>query len=519
MAEDNGIINTFQQRRQLEEALAALAATQSEAHLIDRARQMADRFPADLLAAAVQRNLGASSSQLRGGLGHLCALLPPAVIVPLLRAVAGDRQHAVVERTTAALILERYLGETVSPGLLSDLAGSNDAAFQSLLDAVEEGRTNRHILLEYVTQMAEHSVDIAFMVLGLLDRLAPADRVELLRLIAQDHRHQVARVALERLALLAATAEGESAHVAVHTLAQTISPALAETAERSLRKLQFMGRRYQPPPATGWHALMSAADTGGFLTLWLVREASAAERDDGALLAFALAPHDGLLQFSGVETMEQPQLPSRREIGDLVEFDNAGGKPTLLLEIPFDVGRALVMQTVAAWWARDAQADLPGEYKLYNDLIWQFAPPVMPHDLAALLANGENSGLEQPDLPALETAADALISHPIFAAWVGWATAVWSTLQPGRNGDSQVNTVALTAVVLREIDGLPNRGLLQATMAAALRLQALWLALHGEAELAEQAHFLAHWMSVLPVRQNPLLAGLLQAGLERTLRK
>ena len=217
--------------------------------------------------------------------------------------------------------------------------------------------------------------------------------------------------------------------------------------------------------------------------------------------------------------MEQAQLPSRREIGDLVEFDNAGGKPTLLLEIPFDVGRALVMQTVAAWWARDAQADLPGEYKLYNDLIWQFAPPVMPQDLAARLANGENSGLEQPDLSALETAADALISHPIFAAWVGWATAVWSTLQPGRNGDSQVNTVALTAVVLREIDGLPNRGLLQATMAAALRLQALWLALHGEAELAEQAHFLAHWMSVLPVRQNPLLAGLLQAGLERTLRK
>lgn len=517
MADNNGIINTFQQRRQLEEALAALAATQSETQLIDRARQMVDRFPVDLLAAGVQRNLGAANSQLRGGLGHLCALLPPDMIVPLLRAVVGDRQHAVVERTTAALILERYLGETVSPALLGDLAGTNDAAFQSLLEAIEEGRTNRHILLEYVTQMAEHSVDIAFMVLGLLDRLAPADRVELLRLIAQDQRHQVARVAMERLALLAATEEGAAAHATLYTLAQTVNPALAELAERSLRKLQFMGRRYQPPRATGWHALMSAADTGGFLTLWLVRQATTAERDDGALLAFALAPKDGLLQFSGVETMEQAQLPPQRNLGDLVEFDNAGGTPMLLLEIPFDVGRALVKQTMAAWWARDAHADLPGEYKLYNDLIWQFAAPAMPDDLAALLADGEHTGLERPDLPALEAAADALIRHPIFVAWVGWATAVWSTLQPMRNSDSQVNTAALTAVVLREIDGLPNRSLLQATMAAALRLQALWLALHGEAEMAARAHFLAHWMSMLPVRQNPLLAGLLQAGLERTL--
>src|SRR5690606_1075980 len=106
--------------------------------------------------------------------------------VPPLRAVVADRQHAPLQRTTAALILERYLGETVSPVLMGDLAGSDDAAFQSLLEAIEEGRTNRHVLLEYVTQMAEHPVDVAYMVLGLLDRLAPADRVELLRLIAQD---------------------------------------------------------------------------------------------------------------------------------------------------------------------------------------------------------------------------------------------------------------------------------------------------------------------------------------------
>ena len=518
MAEEPRIINTFQQRRQLEEALAALAATQSEADLIEQVRAIADRFAVDLLVAAVQRNLGTTSSQVRGGLGHLCALLPPDLIVPTLRVVVADRQHAALQRTTAALILERYLGETVSPALMGDLAGSDDAAFQSLLEAIEEGRTNRHVLLEYVTQMAEHPVDVAFMVLGLLDRLAPADRVDLLRLIAQDHRHQVARVALDRLALLAAAEAGETAHAALYALAQTLSPALAELCERSLRKLQFTGRRYLPPVPAGWHALLSAADTGGFLTLWFVHDVTDPAREDGALLAFVLAPVDGVLQFSGVETMEQTQLPSHRDVGDLVNFDNGGGKPALLLQIPFDVGRALVSQTLDAWWARDAQADLPGEYKLYNDLLWQYAPPQMPAALAALLADDATTGLEEPDFAALEVAAGALIEHPIFAAWVGWATAVWSTLQPARSGDGSVNTVALTGVVLREIDGLPNRSLLQTTMASALRMQALWLALHHETEMSSHATLLAHWMTALPVRKNPLLAGLLHAGLERTLR-
>ncbi|HRW47296.1 MAG TPA: hypothetical protein P5333_07240 [Caldilinea sp.] len=517
MAEEPRIINTFQQRRQLEEALATLAATHAEAELVDQVRAIADRFSAELLVAAVQRNLGTTSSQVRGGIGHLCALLPPELIVPPLRAVVADRQHAPLQRTTAALILERYLGETVSPALMGDLAGSDDAAFQSLLEAIEEGRTNRHVLLEYVTQMAEHPVDVAFMVLGLLDRLAPADRVELLRLIAQDQRHQVARVAVERLALLAAAEAGETAHRALYVLAQTLSPTLAELCERSLRKLQFTGRRFQPPDPAGWHALLSAADTGGFATLWFVHDVTDPAREDGALLAFVLAPADGVLQFSGVETMEQTQLPSHGKVGDLVNFDNGGGKPALLLQIPFEVGRALVSRTLDAWWARDAQADLPGEYKLYNDLLWQFAPAEMTESLAPFLAEEITTGLEQPDVAALEAAAGALIEHPIFAGWVGWATAVWSTLQPARSGDSTVNTAALTGVVLREIDGLPNRSLLQTTMAAALRMQALWLKLDREEKMSGHAALLARWMTALPVRKNPLLAGLLHAGLERTL--
>ena len=81
-----------------------------------------------------------------------------------------------------------------------------------------------------------------------------------------------------------------------------------------------------------------------------VAEAEAARQVTATLIedGNVLAPADGVLQFSGVETMEPTQLPPLREIGDLVQFDNAGGKPALLLQIPFDVGRALVSRTLAA---------------------------------------------------------------------------------------------------------------------------------------------------------------------------
>ena len=138
---DGGIIQNFQERRQIEASIQALGDTTTEAELIAMAQELVERFPPDGLAAAVLRHLGEANSQLRGGLGHLCALLPPEIIAPRLREIVSNRQKSPLERITAQLILERYLGETVSPALLSDLAGNNDIAMQSLQEALEEGRT------------------------------------------------------------------------------------------------------------------------------------------------------------------------------------------------------------------------------------------------------------------------------------------------------------------------------------------------------------------------------------------
>ncbi len=497
----------------MEDAIAALGRTTTEAELIAQASDLARNYSPDWLAPAVQRHLGDANSQLRGGLGHLCALLPPETIVPLLRDVVGNRQKTPIERMSALLILERYLGETISPALMNDLAGNDEIAMQSLLEAVEEGRTNRHVLLEYVTQMQEHGVDVAFMVLGLLNRVSANDQVEMLRLIAQDQRVQVARAALERLVALAAGDSGDHALRALYTLSFTLPPSLTEQAQRSLRKFQFTGRRYDPPRAERWRALLGPADVGGYFNLWLVRNASDPVHADGVLLGVTLALHQGIAQCSGVESMEASQLPPQHAEGELALVDDGEAAHGLMLEAPFEVGRWLLQRALDAHWRRDEVTDLPGEYKLYNDLIWQFSPPTLPDSCRFVFESDATSGLEQPDMHALTSSVDGLVVHPVMRAWVQWAASVWTMLTPHQTTAPVEQVRALIDYILREIDAMPQRSQFLESMANALQIQAVWLAIRGEAALATQAALHSHWMRSLPVRQNPLLAGLLMAGL------
>lgn len=507
---DQGIISGFQERRQLEDAVSALSQTTTEAELVNATRQLVNRFPAERLAAAILRRLGDPNSQLRGGLGHLAALLPPEVIVPLLRDLAGNRQKSPIERMTAVLILERYLGETVPQALTGDLAGNDDIAMQSLLEAVEEGRRNRHVFLEYVTQMQEHGIDVAFMVMGLMNQLTPDDQVELLRLIAQDRRLQVARSALERLIALAA--HHDRALAALHALSFTLAPALVEPAQRALRKLQFTGRRYTPPATDGWRALLGPTDTGGYFILWLVKTPTLPAAADGVLIGFTLSLQQGVIECSGVNSMEASQLPPARRVGDLVVVGEGTEPRITMLETPLDIGRWLVQQALAAHWRRTEAPDLPGEYKLYNDLIWQFASPYLPDELSYIFAEMTITGLEQPDLPGLQEAVDGLVRHPLMRTWVEWATNVWTMLDALPVAAPEAQIQALIAFILREFDALPQRAQILDNMTVALRTQALWFAIHGETDNAGRALLLARWMRTLPMRQNPLLIGLLHMG-------
>lgn len=515
MANTDGIIHSFQERRRLEAEITALGDTNSEAALVKAAQHLADAYAADLLLAVVLRHLGTPNGQVRGGLGHLCALLPTQETVTSLRGVAANRQKTAQERTTAALILDRYLGEPAPNALLADLAGSADVPYQSLLEAIAEARKNRHILLEYVTQMQEHTVDTAFMVLGLVDRLPAADQIELLRLIAQDSRPQVARAALDRLVSLASGEASTAALRALHTLQFALSPDPAAGVERSLRKLQFGGKRYQPPNAAGWRALISPTDAGGYLSVWLVREPTTDGAEDGILLGFVLNLHAGILQFSGTEGMERTHLPVVQPVGALVTVRTSSVQTMVLLEAPLAVGRWLVRKAFEAHWRQEQAAPLAGEYILYNDWVWQFEAPQLPAELEALWVRGGDTGNAPIDAAALIDAAAALAVTPAMEGWVRWSTAVWDGVQPSASVPQELPRSALVALLLRELGRMPDHANLLAAMAAGLRVQSLWFALAAEPQNAARAATLAAATARLPIGENPLLVILLERGLQK----
>ena len=149
------IINTFQQRRQLNDAFSNIANTKTQAELLEAVRQITREYPSDLIISTLMKFLDTKNSQMRGGLGHLAALLPPDEIIDALHRTVANRNLSTQLRLNSVSILERFLGETVSPALLGDLQDTDEIAFQSLCEAVEEGRQNRYILLEYVTQMRD----------------------------------------------------------------------------------------------------------------------------------------------------------------------------------------------------------------------------------------------------------------------------------------------------------------------------------------------------------------------------
>ena len=379
------IINSFQQRRQLAQAIDEMANTHTEAELLQSVRVIAQAYPAELLLAAVLKHLDTTSSQIRGGLGHLAALLPPEEVTPALRSAAANRQNTPQARITAALIAERFLGDPVPPALLNDLSQTNEVAFQSLREAVDEGKQNRHILLEYVNQMRQTSQDIAFMILNLLERMPEPDRVELMRLIAQEDREPVAVAALHRLETLANTTAAADALRALHTLRFTVPPAQATALERTLRKLQFSGKRYTPSSnLEGWHALLGPADVGGNQAIWLVRMPAAREAT-GVLIGLIINGQVGVLHTFGSESMAREQLPKSQRVGQMVMVKTDSGEPAVLLEAPFDFGRWRLQCALANHWQVASAHQLPGEYRLYNDLIWQFEAPrvddTLPRDL------------------------------------------------------------------------------------------------------------------------------------------
>jgi hypothetical protein len=510
----HGIIDTFQQRRQLEQALDEMTNAVNEMDLIEAVRQIHRTYPDEMALAALLKRLDTPDGQLRGGLARLAVLLPRADVVAALRSYAGNRNKPPLGRTTAVMILERFLKEKAPGGLVSDLQDSNDAAFQSLLDAVRQGKRNRHVLLEYVTQMQEYGEETAFHVMQNIDRLPAEESVDLLRLIAQDGRYQVASAAVTRLEALADGGE-TGATRALYTLLPNLNRVLATRVERGLRKQQFRGHGYTPVAPTGWRALLGVADPGGHMMVWLAHAPNETP-PHGFLAGLLVHRRHGIVYDYFADGVGAPFLPAPAQVGQMTTLPGVAGAPIMALETAFDVVRWLIREALSVHAAGKAQRSLSGEYKLYSDLLWQFAPPVVVEEATALLAPVQSEELDAIAGDHLAHIVDALMAHPAMAGWVF----PLQTILENDNQESWLKSLTkpdeTIAMLLSMIEGEELARQLLPALSDGLQLQAIWFHMAGEKQLAKAARLLAAAVPTIPAPENPLLIAMFQRGWERT---
>lgn len=516
------IINTFQQRRELQNRLALLEDTQSESEMLQIVRAIAREFPSDLVLKSMLKALDTSNSQLRGGLAHLATMLPQEETIAVLRSAVADRGKSTQTRLNSVTVLERFLGEEVSPALLGDLENTDEIAFQSLCEAVEEGHRERHIFLEYVVQMREEDAEVAYIVMEQLGRLPVTDQLDMLRLIAQDDRDAVAFAALKRLEQLNPDDAGQELAKIIYLLQFTLPPDLSTHAERCARKLRFNGHGYKVPQPVRWRALIAPAEASGNQTIWFFQMPEADE-DDAPFVSIVVNQATGILQTYGSDRMPLEDLPRQHEIGEMMTVPLDGGESIVFLESPFEYGRWLVHKSLEPHWLDEAWQPLFGEYSLYNDMLWQFGPPQLSETLQSYFpaaASQGNSDLEpEPTAEALsvdeiDDMAIELLQHPAMGGWVLHSYLFWNAIRSGFQVNDEDSADFLTQNVLTEMMQWPEYELFVQGLVTGLQCQAAWFDIAGMEKAAYQAHHLSDAFEDSSTAPNPFLYRYVRQAIE-----
>ncbi len=505
----------------MEDAVAGLAETSSEAELEREIQRIADEYARPLVLSAVRRRLGTGSSQLRGGLGRLSALLAGPDTVEMLRKEAGRRDNPTVTRLNAAMLLERFHQVEVSAGLMGGLEDPGLVVMQSLREAVEEARSNRHVLLEYVRQMREENTDVAFLVLDLIGQLAEEDQTELLRLIAFDSRRAVAEVALERLGALRGQEVSSRSTAALYALRSSLGPELAQQADRHLRKLRLSGAKWEPSDADRWWALISPCDLQGTQHLWFLEEG---EADGCRLVGLRVNRAAGVLGCFGGDGVDRGQLPPRGQAGELMSIPVGPSESAVFVTAPYEYARYSLARCLESHWKGSAGA-LPDEFTLFCSFIFGFRSGEIPEQHSGLLASGQ--ALWEEGKEKLWEEVKSLLEHPAMADWILTVRDMnldteetGSQSEPGEGEENGLGT--LVELPLEELAGLARSVVsenipqeLAEQFRQGLAAQAEWYCCAGELAMARRAVFVAESLRHAALHRHPLLLQMIALGLVR----
>ena len=146
----------------------------------------------------------------------------------------------------------------------------------------------------------------------------------------------------------------------------------------------------------------------------------------------------GILQAFGHENTSNEDVPKSAGIGQLVTVTADSGESIALLEAPFDFGRWRVQTALAAHWAFESPRPLPGEYRLYNDLIWQFGPPRVDPTLSGFFAPDTDQERSLKSKEELAKLTANLFSHPVMGGWVFHNRGYLKLIKSAKPSDSEL---------------------------------------------------------------------------------
>ncbi len=441
--------------------------------------------------------LDQADARLLEALGTVATYLNRDEIVPALRQVVLEPGHTDQSRVGAMTILERFLDQEPDDDLLSSMPNPEGVALSSLEEVLARGERDPSVLAEYVQGLDRQEPDIVLTVVGALHAIGDRRAVDLLRMMAQDVRDEIAANALQALASLRLS----EAAIALRTLIPVTAPDLRSLAERSLRKLQFAGVSLPPvsPPDRDWRALIGPVDGLGRQSVWFVRGSRLAEQV--RFLNVLLSDRAGAVEAMGHGSVPALMLPPWREPGYVHDIPAPGGPGVMLmLEAPFDLGRRLVLEALAR--NRETQIPVAATLRLFSTWLWDVtgAEALPPKRLPQL----------DPDDQALSADSGRLLEHPAFVTWALQGEAVLQAAQdlskrPGWSLEMWVARLAADLFAEPIVAQVFSR-----------RLEAMseWLLLAGDETEARQALAAAQQFAGGVPHDHPLIRAMVRRALE-----
>ena len=489
------IITRLRDRRQIDAALRRLPEVSSEVDLRRQVQAIARRGTQVIpsLIAALDR----ADSHMVAALGMVAARLDRAETVEAFRHLLRQPGHSLAARTAAVTILERFLGVQVPDDLRPGLAETTRAAVASLGALLEHAQEDPWALAGAVLEMDQQEPDVVLALVAALRGMPGPRPVELLRMLAQDVRAEIASEAVSALGSLLLP---EAAR-ALQTLIPAAGPAIRPLAERLLRKQHLAGLEVQPLPAASiaLRALAGPLDGEGQRQVWFAEETAGPLARQ--VLILVLSDESGVVDAAQHQDVPKALLPRRQPFGTWL-LTRMGRGEMRLAEVAWDTGRRLVAEALDL--NRETQIPLPGALRHLGSWLWGTRPTGTPQ-----------SPFLEPEAAGEELAAhsDVLAEHPAFLAWhpARDAAALAADEALRRPAwDREIWVRRLTSELVAE-PGMSRR------LAWRLSANAEWLALAGETEPARVALAAAAALDREEIRHLPFLLALVRRDLDAAL--